>query len=605
MPRPTKRPASSVVLRPADPFELIRWLARSQSDPRKAVAELVQNSLDAGARKIQLVRRRLKGVPTLLITDDGEGVIPEMPRDEALHHLATHIGHSRKLGLTPQERAARVVAGQYGVGLLGFWSIGAKLELRSRVGGGPLMALELAEDNPRGTIVTLPIPIHAPETYTELVVGEVHTTAQRALSGRRLADYLSAELRGQLLSREVVVSIHDGFSRGLQQKDFAVAPRRFLGERLELPSEVAAAGWSPMRLELYLTQGAERPQIQVACAGTRIVDDLAELGALGLNEAPWVGQSLSGLIDFPDLKVPPGTRRGIVPDEAAQAFADAMAQLAPRVATELARLTHEKLRATERDVLKDLRKALRGFDRRLPNYELLPTDSPGTADHVQDASSGLPTLDGEPPPDLGADEGNAPQRSLSLGVLSAVRLSPDGVEVAPGNQRRVLATALDAHGERMGGEVTYIWTLQGEDLALVGGGSRPAIRADPHAAIGAQGRLMVNASMDAITVSAEVGIRVIEPEEPAGSLLGIPEPLFLDASGELWRSRMSGTCWEINGAHEDYLALRGDARARLRYLLALLAKELVQKSYAQPGSETLLDHMVEILAHVERNLRGN
>jgi hypothetical protein len=40
-------------------------------------------------------------------------------------------------------------------------------------------------------------------------------------------------------------------------------------------------------------------------------------------------------------------------------------------------------------------------------------------------------------------------------------------------------------------------------------------------------------------------------------------------------------------------------------LLALLAKELVQKSYAQPGGEMLLDHMVEILAHVERNLRGN
>ncbi len=39
-------------LRAADPFELIRWLARSQHDPRKALAELVQNSLDAGATHI-------------------------------------------------------------------------------------------------------------------------------------------------------------------------------------------------------------------------------------------------------------------------------------------------------------------------------------------------------------------------------------------------------------------------------------------------------------------------------------------------------------------------------------------------------------------------
>jgi hypothetical protein len=35
-----------------DPFELIRWLALSQTDPRKALAELVQNSLDAGALSI-------------------------------------------------------------------------------------------------------------------------------------------------------------------------------------------------------------------------------------------------------------------------------------------------------------------------------------------------------------------------------------------------------------------------------------------------------------------------------------------------------------------------------------------------------------------------
>jgi hypothetical protein len=37
------------MLKARDPFELIRWLAYSQPDPRKALAELVQNSLDAQA----------------------------------------------------------------------------------------------------------------------------------------------------------------------------------------------------------------------------------------------------------------------------------------------------------------------------------------------------------------------------------------------------------------------------------------------------------------------------------------------------------------------------------------------------------------------------
>lgn len=79
-----KAPARKLVLRPADPFDLIRWLARSQSDPRKAVAELVQNSIDAHARNITVERRRLRGSPALVVRDDGEGVLPGLGREEAL-----------------------------------------------------------------------------------------------------------------------------------------------------------------------------------------------------------------------------------------------------------------------------------------------------------------------------------------------------------------------------------------------------------------------------------------------------------------------------------------------------------------------------------------
>jgi hypothetical protein len=66
---------------------------------------------------------------------------------------------------------------------------------------------------------------------------------------------------------------------------------------------------------------------------------------------------------------------------------------------------------------------------------------------------------------------------------------------------------------------------------------------------------------------------------------------------------MLGDRWEINDAHEDYLALRKDPRARLRYLLSLLAKELAQRAH---GFEHVaaLDALVEVLAHAERNLRG-
>ncbi len=96
--------AQKVKLKPANPFDLIRLLARSQNDPRKAVCELVQNSLDAQARRIELSWANESQVRVLRILDDGAGVFPEMDRREALQRIAQTIGHSHKRSLTPSER---------------------------------------------------------------------------------------------------------------------------------------------------------------------------------------------------------------------------------------------------------------------------------------------------------------------------------------------------------------------------------------------------------------------------------------------------------------------------------------------------------------------
>ena len=61
---------------------------------------------------------------------------------------------------------------------------------------------------------------------------------------------------------------------------------------------------------------------------------------------------------------------------------------------------------------------------------------------------------------------------------------------------------------------------------------------------------------------------------------------------------------QVNASHEDYIALRGEPRTRLRYLLALFAKEVAYRAHGVPGSEAALESLVEILAHAERNLSG-
>jgi hypothetical protein len=585
----------TLVLRPADPFDLIRWLARSQSDPRKAVAELVQNSIDAHARHVVVERRRMRGGAALVVRDDGEGVLPGLGREEALRYIATNIGRSRKRSLSPQERQRLVVTGQYGIGLLGFWSIGHRMEIRSRVGGSGVHVLRLVEDEPRVNLDEVPPDIASPQTFTEIVVTELHSTASRALSGRRLAEYLAAELRGPILASGAEVEIRDTMAKGVAQKRFPVAPRPFTGEPLRLPAELAVGGFAPARVELYLARGAERPAIQVSCAGTLVADDIAELHALDLADSPWVGCELAGVIEFPAFTVPPGTRRGVVPDRAAEAFARAMGELRPLVEAELRRLEHERRAATNRQVVEELRRALRGLRGRLPQYDLPP---------VLGASGGAEADDRGRPEVSDLDEGPMAQPELfPVGPLATVRIVPDPVEVAPGHEHRARAEALDSEGRPIRRGVSYRWSVEGAGFSVRGDGARPAVSADAAVRPGAAARLRVEAERDERRAVAEAAVEAIEPpSDEAG--FGIPEPHLLDAPGETWRSRFDGKRWEVNQMHEDYLALKGESRSRLRYLLALLAKDLAQHAHRVPGAVEASEDVASILALAERNLRG-
>ena len=66
-----------------------------------------------------------------------------------------------------------------------------------------------------------------------------------------------------------------------------------------------------------------------------------------------------------------------------------------------------------------------------------------------------------------------------------------------------------------------------------------------------------------------------------------------------------GDRWDVNDAHPDYVTLRGEPRARIRYLLLLLAKEIVVRTTGRLDAAETLESLVEVLAHAERNLRGS
>ena len=60
-------------LRIGDDWNAIRIIALSQSNPLKAIAEFVENSIDAHAKTIVVTRSREHGEQCLVVKDDGDG----------------------------------------------------------------------------------------------------------------------------------------------------------------------------------------------------------------------------------------------------------------------------------------------------------------------------------------------------------------------------------------------------------------------------------------------------------------------------------------------------------------------------------------------------
>jgi hypothetical protein len=117
--------------------------------------------------------------------------------------------------------------------------------------------------------------------------------------------------------------------------------------------------------------------LAVYCAGTLVAKDFHELAALGLDQPPWTDRRLTGFVDFPGFHVAPGSRRGVVPDEAAEAFVRALARA--RSVLERVLEGYERRRAEELDrtLVRDLQRAFRDFYKQRPSYALLPVGVEG------------------------------------------------------------------------------------------------------------------------------------------------------------------------------------------------------------------------------------
>jgi len=153
-------------LRIGDQWNAITIIALSQSNPLKAVAELVENSIDARARTIVITRGKDKGQHYLRVKDDGEGVRKNADGEPDFHYVATHVCDSVKRRLKAQ--GAGGLQGEFGIGLLSFWTLGEDLLLTSAGNDGRAYQMHLSKGDPSYRITHRPALF--PEPGTEVLI---------------------------------------------------------------------------------------------------------------------------------------------------------------------------------------------------------------------------------------------------------------------------------------------------------------------------------------------------------------------------------------------------------------------------------------------------
>jgi len=594
-------------LKIGDDWNAIRIIALSQSNPLKAIAEFVENSIDADAKTITITRGREHRGYYLAIKDDGNGVPRDADGRPNFKYVATHICDSIKRRLKADGNG-KGVQGEFGIGLLSFWTLGDTLTMISIGADHRSYQMTMHKGDPRYDVS--PRRVLFAEKGTELRVSPL-LEGIRTLSGEKIQWYLASELRDRITDAHVRVTVIDRLSR----KQYEVEPRQFEGRLLhQLP--LIRAPYGDAYAELYLAEPAESSRVALTRSGTRVMEDLASLP--GLDHPPWSSRYVQGLIDVPFLSLTPGTRSGIILDER---YAALVAALEP-IEAHVKGLIEEQQRAEEEQASQQsLRAIQRAFHEALlalPREEYDWFDVPGHA--RRERGPGKPNGDGT----MGASQveaavtglvepasGDAPQRQFFdyAGPLYSVVISPAASTIPLNEVRRFRALPRDRSRRRVHENLRFNWEILEGDGSFQGVGDQEVEYRAP--AIPSLARLRVTVIQRETACSAEALVTITDSLEAAMSSAvvttrGLPGYTFERAAGELWRCRFDTerNIIVVNSGHRDFVFATRNRALQLRYLVRLYVKELVLKNFAGLPDDQLLDRMIELSLYAEEKLKS-
>lgn len=507
-----------------------------------------------------------------------------------------------------------MLQGEFGIGLLSFWTVGDVLTMVSTGKSMVTQKLTMVKNNQGHK--TEEVKALFSSTGTELTLSPL-LPGIRQLSGEKIQNYLASELRDRISKTGVVIKIIDRTRR----KEFVVEPRKFKGRLLhELPS--VRNPYGEIYYELYMSEPSAENKIGLYKHGTRIIPDITTMDHFA--SFPWNSPYLEGIIDVSFLQLTPGTREGIIYDEALESFAESIEPVASGLET----LIEEQKRAEEekasRNILHKITKALHEAFNHLPQDEyswLSVKREKKTAIVKREGFINNPAVSktASSPVYVAEEvEGNRKQLEEELfylsGPLESVVISPSSVVMGVSQEKKFKVIARDKKRRQLDGGYSVLWyTEEGEgeidnpekEFIVFTAPKEPGItllsvmvqQHDTENECSGQAVITVTDSLDKLTSSGG--------DKGIGFHKGLPGYTFQKAPGELWRSRFDEqhSVIVINNAHADFIYASKVNMRKLKYITKLFTKELVLINFPEAAKEEMLERLVELQMYTEENLR--
>ena len=607
--RRNKRPRGGK-LRIAAQWNAIRIIASSQSNPLKAVAEFVENSIDARARQIVITRGKKKGEFYLKVSDDGEGI----PRDGQglpdFRYVATHICDSIKRRL--KSEGAVGIQGEFGIGLLSFWTVGKRLSITSCGTDGNKYEMTMAKDSPDFTVskkrILLPFP------GTDLAIYPL-LPGLRSLTGEKIQRYLASELRDRIKESGVKIMVVDRTGRA----EYTVVPRQFTGRLLHDLRHIETEP-GDIYLELYLNDSDSANRVGLYRRGTRVLPSITEFDHF--RKEPWTAGYLQGILDVPFLNLTPGTRHGVIRDDRFDAFCRALAPVENR----LQQIIEEQRKAEEerssRRILRKVQRALREAFLRLPQEDYDWVDlqvrrkqrkieslfAAGSAMGAARGKNGRESEVSETAPDFESDEEGRKEFFEFAGPLFSVLISPKSSVLPVDRRKTYSAVCRDRSRRAVYEDLIFSWEIaDGEGQLMSDDSEKVVFIAPPEPGLTTL-RLTVRQGATECRDEALITVTdslVDQSSASGGSRKGLPGYTYRRAPGEMWRSQfdMEKNVIVINNGHRDFVYAGKQKSRKLRYICRLFCKELVRYNFPGLQTDELLERMIELSLYTEEHLK--